>query len=75
MSLFCSSAANDCGEPEPLLNGGVTFLSGAQNQYGSVIQYHCNEPFYSFPGGANSEIFTYNIPIVKCTTIYIFDVS
>uniref|UniRef100_A0A673A7A1 complement subcomponent C1r n=1 Tax=Sphaeramia orbicularis TaxID=375764 RepID=A0A673A7A1_9TELE len=37
----------DCGEPEPLLNGGLTFLSGFQNQYRSVVQYHCNEPFYS----------------------------
>nr|XP_019948213.1 PREDICTED: uncharacterized protein LOC109633063 [Paralichthys olivaceus] len=43
----------DCGEPEPLLNGGVTFLSGFQNQYRSVIQYHCNEPFYSLLGGMN----------------------
>lgn len=75
MSLFCSFVANDCGEPEPLLNGGVTFLSGAENQYGSVIQYHCNEPFYSFPGGANCEIFTYKIPTVKITKIYILDVS
>uniref|UniRef100_A0A667X9R4 complement subcomponent C1r n=1 Tax=Myripristis murdjan TaxID=586833 RepID=A0A667X9R4_9TELE len=40
----------DCGEPEPLLNGGVTFISGSQNQYRSVIQYHCNEPFYSLLG-------------------------
>ncbi|XP_068425833.1 transmembrane protease serine 9 [Clinocottus analis] len=43
----------DCGEPEPLLNGGVTFLSGIQNQYRSVIQYHCNEPFYTLLGGIN----------------------
>lgn len=43
----------DCGEPTPLLNGGVTFLSGFQNQYLSVVQYHCNEPFYSFPGALN----------------------
>ncbi|XP_039973439.1 complement C1r-A subcomponent-like isoform X2 [Xiphias gladius] len=43
----------DCGEPEPLLNGGVTFLSGFQNQYRSVVQYHCNEPFYSLFGGFN----------------------
>ncbi|XP_029928875.1 complement C1r-A subcomponent-like [Myripristis murdjan] len=43
----------DCGEPEPLLNGGVTFISGSQNQYRSVIQYHCNEPFYSLLGGVN----------------------
>uniref|UniRef100_A0A4W6CUB6 complement subcomponent C1r n=1 Tax=Lates calcarifer TaxID=8187 RepID=A0A4W6CUB6_LATCA len=43
----------DCGEPEPLLNGGVIFLSGFQNQYLSVVQYHCNEPFYSLFGGVN----------------------
>ncbi|XP_071372053.1 complement C1r-A subcomponent-like [Centroberyx affinis] len=43
----------DCGEPEPLLNGGVTFISGSENQYRSVIQYHCNEPFYSLLGGVN----------------------
>ncbi|CAB1456327.1 unnamed protein product [Pleuronectes platessa] len=43
----------DCGEPEPLLNGGVTFLSGFQNQYRSVVQYHCNEPFYSILGAVN----------------------
>uniref|UniRef100_A0A8C2WI92 Complement component 1, r subcomponent n=1 Tax=Cyclopterus lumpus TaxID=8103 RepID=A0A8C2WI92_CYCLU len=43
----------DCREPEPLLNGGVTFLSGFQNQYRSVVQYHCNEPFYTLLGGIN----------------------
>ncbi|XP_070690977.1 ovochymase [Pempheris klunzingeri] len=43
----------DCGEPKPLLNGGVTFMSGSQNQYGSVVRYHCNEPFYSLVGGEN----------------------
>ncbi|GLD58834.1 complement C1r-A subcomponent-like protein [Lates japonicus] len=43
----------DCGDPEPLLNGGVTFLSGFRNRYGSVVQYHCNEPFYSPLGGVN----------------------
>ena len=32
-------------------------LSGFQNQYGSVVQYHCNEPFYSLPKGVNGEIF------------------
>ncbi|XP_051262025.1 complement C1r subcomponent-like [Dicentrarchus labrax] len=52
-SLDYSTNVNDCGEPEPLMNGGVTFLSGFQNQYRSVVQYHCNEPFYSFPGGVN----------------------
>uniref|UniRef100_A0A3Q1JK07 complement subcomponent C1r n=1 Tax=Anabas testudineus TaxID=64144 RepID=A0A3Q1JK07_ANATE len=43
-----------CGEPEPLLNGRVTFLSGSQNQYLSVIQYHCNEPFYYLAGDINA---------------------
>ncbi|XP_023152358.2 complement C1r-A subcomponent-like [Amphiprion ocellaris] len=43
----------DCGEPEPLLNGAVTVLSGFQNQYRSVVQYHCNQPFYSPLGGVN----------------------
>ncbi|XP_076010741.1 uncharacterized protein c1s.2 [Genypterus blacodes] len=43
----------DCGEPKPLKNGGVTFISGSNNQYRSVIQYHCNEPFYSHAGGRN----------------------
>ncbi|XP_041797887.1 complement C1r subcomponent-like [Chelmon rostratus] len=46
----------DCGEPKPLLNGGVTFLTGFQNQYRSVVQYHCNEPFYSLPKGV--DVFT-----------------
>lgn len=59
MPLFCSSAVIDCGEPEPLLNGGVTFQSGVQNQYLSVIQYRCNEPFYLLLGGENGEIYTY----------------
>ncbi|KAG8009967.1 Complement C1r-A subcomponent [Nibea albiflora] len=45
----------DCGTPKPLLNGGVTFLSGFQNQYLSVIRYHCNEPFYSLLGGLTAE--------------------
>uniref|UniRef100_A0A674EWD2 complement subcomponent C1r n=1 Tax=Salmo trutta TaxID=8032 RepID=A0A674EWD2_SALTR len=47
----------DCGEPEALLNGGITFISGSQNL--SVIQYHCNEPFYSLLGGATGEMFNY----------------
>ncbi|TDH11637.1 hypothetical protein EPR50_G00062990 [Perca flavescens] len=52
-SLDYSTYKIDCGEPEPLLNGGVIFLSGFQYQYRSVIQYHCNEPFYTLPGGIN----------------------
>lgn len=61
MSMFCSSAVINCEEPEPLLNGGVTFLSGFQNQYLSVIQYHCNEPFYALLGGINGEILTFDV--------------
>ena len=62
--MFCVFLVIDCEEPKPLLNGGLTFMSGAQNRYGSVVQYHCNEPFYSFPGGGNGEIFTYIIPSI-----------
>ncbi|XP_026861742.2 complement component 1, r subcomponent [Electrophorus electricus] len=40
----------DCGVPRPLLNGGVIFLSGSNNEYRSVIQYHCIEPYYTFRG-------------------------
>ncbi|TKS82246.1 Calcium-dependent serine proteinase [Collichthys lucidus] len=54
-SLDYSTQIIDCGKPKPLLNGGVTFLSGFQNQYLSVIQYHCNEPFYSLLGGMTAE--------------------
>lgn len=42
MFLSLSSGVIDCGEPEPLLNGGVTFISCSQNQHFSVIQYHCS---------------------------------
>ncbi|KAL7393047.1 hypothetical protein ABVT39_005784 [Epinephelus coioides] len=52
-SLDYSTHVIDCGEPEPLLNGGVTYLSGYQNQYQSVFQYHCNEPFYTLTGGVS----------------------
>lgn len=38
-----------------MLHGGVTLLSGSHNEIGSVIQYHCNEPFYSFPWGENGK--------------------
>ena len=72
MFLFCSPAVIDCGEPEPLLNGGVTLVSGFQNLYGSVVQYHCNEPFYSLPKGVNGEIFlnSYENNINKTFLIY-----
>ncbi|XP_048010208.1 complement C1r-A subcomponent-like [Megalobrama amblycephala] len=38
----------DCGDPKPLLNGVVEFISGENNEYLSVIEYHCNEPYYRF---------------------------
>ncbi|CAL8247375.1 unnamed protein product [Lota lota] len=40
----------DCGEPEWLLNGGITFISGSDYQYLSVIKYHCDEPYYTLRG-------------------------
>ncbi|XP_030639725.1 complement component 1, r subcomponent [Chanos chanos] len=46
----CLSAI-DCDEPKLLPNGGFRFLSDSQNH--SVIQYHCNEPYYAFPGAQN----------------------
>lgn len=57
--LFCSFVVIDCGEPEPLLNGGVTFLSDLRNQYLSVVEYQCNKPFYTSPGDRNGKILTY----------------
>lgn len=53
--FFLSRAVIDCGEPKPLLNGGVIFLSGFDNQYQSVIKYYCDEPFYTLFGGPNGE--------------------
>ncbi|KAJ8354957.1 hypothetical protein SKAU_G00225240 [Synaphobranchus kaupii] len=41
----------DCGDPSPLLNGGVSSLSGAENKYLSVIEYHCNTPYYTLVDG------------------------
>ncbi|TRY65658.1 hypothetical protein DNTS_009884 [Danionella cerebrum] len=38
----------DCGPPEPLLNGGFSFVSGEQNQYQSVVEYRCYQPYYRF---------------------------
>ncbi|KAL2084920.1 hypothetical protein ACEWY4_020438 [Coilia grayii] len=39
----------DCGDPVSLLNGNFTFISDVRsNQYLSVIEYRCNEPYYSF---------------------------
>lgn len=68
MFFYVFSAVIDCGEPAPLLNGGVTFLSGFQNQHRSVVQYHCNEPFYSLLGGVNGKTFTCSV--LWCTDFY-----
>ncbi|XP_051574547.1 complement C1s subcomponent-like [Myxocyprinus asiaticus] len=38
----------DCGAPKPLQNGKVQFINGSNNEYLSVIEYHCNEPYYAF---------------------------
>ncbi|XP_063055195.1 complement C1r subcomponent-like [Engraulis encrasicolus] len=39
----------DCGDPMHLMNGNITFISEVkENQYRSVIEYRCNEPYYSF---------------------------
>ncbi|KAK2902891.1 hypothetical protein QQF64_010244 [Cirrhinus molitorella] len=38
----------DCGAPKPLLNGNIQFISGENNEYQSVIEYQCNEPYYIF---------------------------
>ncbi|KAL2084742.1 hypothetical protein ACEWY4_020260 [Coilia grayii] len=40
----------DCEEPKSLLNGGVKFFSITKKQYLSVIEYHCNGPYYTFQG-------------------------
>ncbi|XP_066570600.1 complement C1r-B subcomponent-like [Amia ocellicauda] len=45
----------DCGPPSTLLNGEFLFLSGSQNQYRSLIQYRCNEPFYKLPTKGDGE--------------------
>uniref|UniRef100_W5KTV1 Wu:fd46c06 n=1 Tax=Astyanax mexicanus TaxID=7994 RepID=W5KTV1_ASTMX len=47
-SAFYQAIVINCGDPRPLLNGGVRFLSGSNNEYRSLIQYHCNEPYYTF---------------------------
>uniref|UniRef100_A0A3Q2Z479 Uncharacterized protein n=1 Tax=Hippocampus comes TaxID=109280 RepID=A0A3Q2Z479_HIPCM len=41
-----------CGEPQTLQNGWMTYLSGAPNEYLSVIQYGC-DPAYSLQGHDN----------------------
>lgn len=60
MSLFCFPLVIDCGEPKPLLNGGMNFMSGFQNQYHSVVQYHCDEPFYTLSRHVDGNIYILN---------------
>ena len=44
-----SPAVVDCGNPEAVLNGNFKFVSDTKNnKYRSVVQYTCNEPYYSF---------------------------
>lgn len=63
----CLSAVIDCGEPKTLLNGGFEFVSGFENQYQSVIKYHCNHPFYALLGGNEGEVFIYSPPFsLRC---------
>lgn len=63
----CLSAVIDCGEPKTLLNGGFEFVSGFENQYQSVIKYHCNHPFYGLLGGNEGKVFIYFPPFsLKC---------
>ncbi|XP_050987106.1 complement C1s subcomponent-like isoform X3 [Labeo rohita] len=47
------AVAAGCGDPKPLLNGGVRFISGSNNEYHSVIEYYCNKPYYTFEGTPN----------------------
>ncbi|KTG46724.1 hypothetical protein cypCar_00025008 [Cyprinus carpio] len=47
-SLSYTTQIIDCGAPKPLLNGYFEFISGENNEYLSVIEYHCNEPYYRF---------------------------
>ncbi|KAL2084916.1 hypothetical protein ACEWY4_020434 [Coilia grayii] len=47
--LQYTTQITDCGDPVSLLNGNFTFVSDVRsNQYLSVIEYRCNEPYYSF---------------------------
>ncbi|XP_027005476.1 mannan-binding lectin serine protease 2-like [Tachysurus fulvidraco] len=39
-----------CGNPKTLLNGHVEFVKGSNNEYLSVIEYHCNKPYYTSKG-------------------------
>ncbi|XP_028568569.2 complement C1s subcomponent [Podarcis muralis] len=42
----------NCGEPEHLANGKVTYLSGTEDntEYQDTISYSCNEKFYTMRG-------------------------
>uniref|UniRef100_A0A8D0E1P5 Complement C1s n=1 Tax=Salvator merianae TaxID=96440 RepID=A0A8D0E1P5_SALMN len=44
----------DCGPPDPLENGDVTYLSGSeQTEYQAKIRYTCNEPYYTLRNKGN----------------------
>ncbi|XP_017555936.1 complement C1s subcomponent-like isoform X2 [Pygocentrus nattereri] len=47
-----------CGAVPALLNGKVLHISGAHNQYRSVIKLHCNEP-YALPATQNATFTCY----------------
>ncbi|XP_048067513.1 complement C1s-A subcomponent-like [Megalobrama amblycephala] len=47
------NASYQAVDPKPLLNGGVRFIKGSNNEYHSVIEYYCNEPYYTFEGTPN----------------------
>ncbi|XP_051721170.1 complement C1s-1 subcomponent-like isoform X2 [Ctenopharyngodon idella] len=47
------TASYQAVDPKPLLNGGVRFINGSNNEYHSVVEYYCNEPYYTFEGTPN----------------------
>lgn len=46
----------DCGAPKLLSNGDFEFISGENNEYLSVLEYHCNEPYYRFKDTSKGQI-------------------
>ncbi|XP_051721167.1 calcium-dependent serine proteinase-like isoform X2 [Ctenopharyngodon idella] len=47
------TASYQAVDPKPLLNGGVRVINGSNNEYHSVVEYYCNEPYYTFEGTRN----------------------
>nr|XP_020659840.1 complement C1s subcomponent [Pogona vitticeps] len=44
----------DCGMPDPLENGNVTYLSGAEEtRYQALIRYECHKPYYAEKDSGN----------------------